>query len=111
PDAHAAQQGDARVAAQRADLDGLARAGDRGQHLEVACVEGADLNLRQALAAAPLADLAQDVVLRHVGLRDVGGEPVVVVSELLVHALTLPRRSRRVNRDSASTAKSTAADR
>src|SRR5260221_10278101 len=110
-DAHAAQERDARVAAQRADLDGAARARDRGEHLEVAGVERADLDVGQAFALAALADLAQDVVFGRVGLLDVRGDALVVVSELLVHALTLPRRSRRVNRDSASTPRRTAAER
>ena len=64
--AHAAQDGDARVAAQRADLDGAARAGGAGQHLEVAGVERRDLDVGQPGGGAARADLGQDLVLRRV---------------------------------------------
>ena len=56
---HAAQQADAAVAAERADLDRLGSAGRARQHLEVQAVEPADRNRRQALADAAFADLAQ----------------------------------------------------
>ncbi len=75
---HSPEQGDAAVASQRPDLDGAPRARGPGEHLEVERVEPADLDGRQPRRCAPLANLAEGLVLR------------------LVHGLG-PRRERRVS--------------
>ena len=62
----AAQDRDAGVAAQRADLDGASRAGGAGQHLQVARVERRDLDVGQPGGGAAGADLGQDLVLGRV---------------------------------------------
>ncbi len=60
---HAAQETDARVAAERADLDGAAGAGGARQELEVQAVHASDGDGGQPGGDRALADLAQDVVL------------------------------------------------
>ena len=84
---HAAQERDARVAAERADLDGAPRARGARQHLQVARVERRDLDVGQPGGGAARADVGQHVVFGRVDARDVVRQRRAVVAEWFVQAV------------------------
>src|SRR5258706_6330268 len=83
---HAAQEADAAVSAQRADLDRVLRSSRPRQDFQMPPVEPADRDRREALANAALADLAQHLVL---GLVDRFG-PALQLGIALPETLVLP---------------------
>jgi hypothetical protein len=88
---HPAQQADAAVAAERADLDGAPGAGGAGEHLEVEPVHRPDGDLGEPGGAGAGAHLAQDLVLGRVDRLGPRGDRRIGLAE--------PLHGRRTHRD------------